>query len=142
MSGPIIEGGMTRQDKEIQFVMENIDNRLIHLKTDEIFEKYKVQLFSITLFIAMGGVTLILFGLHMTIFFEQYENRNIPAIVFGTLFIIPLCYWFYYLFLPNKDEKEKRRLILKARHNRRKPTLFNQMIIEAEVISNTYSINN
>jgi len=133
MSGPITTGGLTRQEKEIQYVMQNVEDRLTHLKADELFETYKAQLFFCSLFTAIAGAVLILFGLHLTIFFQHLQNINIPAIVFGSLMCTPLMYWFFYVFLPNKDEQDKRRLIHKHRHNRRKPTLFNQMVKEASV---------
>jgi len=131
MSGPITTGGLTRQEKEIQYVMQNVENRLTHLKEDELFQTYKAQLFFCSLFIAIAGAVLILFGLHLTVFFQHLQDINIPAIVFGSLMFTPLMYWFYYVFIPDKEEQIKRRLIHKHRHNRRKPTLFNQMIKEA-----------
>lgn len=133
MSGPITTGGLTRQEKEIQYVMQNVENRLTHLKEDELFQTYKAQLFFCSLFIAIAGAVLILFGLHLTVFFQHLQDINIPAIVFGSLMFTPLMYWFYYVFIPDKEEQVKRRLIHKHRHNRRKPTLFNQMIKEANV---------
>lgn len=133
MSGPISSGGVTRQQKEIEFVMNNIETRLESLKKDEGYQTHKALLFSICVCFAMGGVTLVLYGLHKTFFFEKYKNEptNIPALVFGGLFMCPMFYWFYYLYLPNKDEIRRRKRIAMDRKDRRKPTLFNQLVEEA-----------
>ena len=133
MSGPIKEGGMTRQEKEIEFVMENIDGRLESLQKDEKYQTYKAILFFSCVFSAMIGVTLILFGFRQTFFFKKYSDKgiDIPAIVFGGLFCTPIFYWFYYVFIPSKEEKRKRRTIYRDRADRRKPTLFNQLVEEA-----------
>lgn len=130
MSGPITSGATTRQEKEIAFVMENIENRIQSLQNDEMFQTYKWLLFSISVFSAMVGVTLILFGLHMTYFFERYKGNTV-AIVFGGIFCSPPLYWFYYLFVPSRQEKRRRRRIYIDRVDRRKPTLFNQLVEEA-----------
>lgn len=131
MSGPIVDGGLTRQEKEIMFVMDNIDKRIKSLKNDEQFQTYKWTIFSIAVFLAMGGVTLILFGLHLTFFFEKYDD-NMVAVVFGAIMCCPVFYWFYYVFLPSKEEKRRRRRIYIDRKDRRKPTLFNQLVEEAK----------
>ena len=131
MSGPITSGGVTRQQKEIEFVIDNIDGRLGSLKMDEKFQTYKALLFSVCVFSAMGGVTLILFGLHTTFFFNKYSG-NVPALIFGGIFCSPMLYWFYYLFIPNKEEKRRRRKLQMDRMDRRKPTLFNQLVEEAK----------
>jgi hypothetical protein len=137
MSGPIVDGGMTRQQKEIGFVMGNIEGRIESLHNDEKFQTYKAFLFSVVVVFAMGGVTLVLFGLHKTFFFEKYKNQpiNIPALVFGSLFMCPIFYWAYYLFFPNKAEKRFRRRIAMDRVDRRKPTLFNQLVEEARLFT-------
>ena len=111
MSTPIVEGGVPRQQKEIEFVMNNIETRLSSLKNDEGFQTRKWYLFSVCVIFAMGGVTLVLFGLHKTFFFEKYKNKpiNIPALVFGGLFMCPTFYWFYYVFIPTKVEKMRRK---------------------------------
>jgi hypothetical protein len=133
MSGPITSGGPTRQEKEIEFVMNNIDTRLTSLKNDEYFQTRKAITFSICAALAMGGVTLVLYGLHKTFFFEKYKNQptNIPALVFGGMFMCPMFYWFYYVFLPNKAETRFRKKVAMDRRDRRKPTLFNQLVEEA-----------
>lgn len=130
MSGPITSGAMTRQEKEIWFVMDNIDKRLKSLKNDEGFQTYKWVLFSICVVSAMVGVTLILFGLHLTFFFERYKGNTV-AVVFGGIFCSPSLYWFYYVFVPSKEEKRKRKRIYIDRRDRQKPTLFNQLVEEA-----------
>lgn len=131
MSGPITSGAMTRQEKEIWFVMDNIENRLKSLKNDEGFQTYKWTLFAVSVFSAMVGVTLILFGLHLTFFFERFEEENLVAIVFGGIFCSPVLFWFYYVFLPSKAERRRRKRIHIDRMDRRKPTLFNQLVEEA-----------
>mmetsp|Transcript_4974 Transcript_4974/g.8106 ORF Transcript_4974/g.8106 Transcript_4974/m.8106 type:complete len:374 (+) Transcript_4974:108-1229(+) len=130
MSGPIKEGGPTRQEKEIEFVMGNIEDRLTSLKNDENFTVKKWLLFSLSCFSLMGGVTLILFGFHMTFFFEKYDD-NIVAVVFGSIFCTPVFYWFYWVFIPNKKEVKRRMKIHVDRADRRKPTLFNSLVEDA-----------
>ncbi|KAJ1431035.1 hypothetical protein B484DRAFT_448528 [Ochromonadaceae sp. CCMP2298] len=130
MSGPITTGGATRQEKEIEFIMDNIHGRIVSLRNDESFQKKKVAIFALSCFSAMGGVTLILFGLHLTVFFEKYSD-NMVAIVFGSIFCAPMLYWVYFLFAPGREEVKKRRKIHIDRKDRRKPTLFNQLVEEA-----------
>lgn len=130
MSGPITSGAMTRQEKEIWFVMDNIETRLKSLQNDEKFQTYKWFLFALSVLSAMVGVTLILFGLHLTFFFERFKGNTV-AIVFGAIFCSPVLYWFYYVFIPNRAERRKRRRIHIDRQDRRKPTLFNQLVEEA-----------
>jgi hypothetical protein len=132
MSGPITSGGLTRQQKEIEFVFNNIETRIQSLAADEGFQTYKALLFSTCVFSAMIGVTLILYGFHTTFFFERYDG-NIPAIVFGAMFCCPIFYWVYYLFLPDKEQKRQRRKLAAERIDRRKPTLFNQLVEEARL---------
>lgn len=133
MSGPITSGGQTRQEKEIDYVVESIESRLTSLKNDEYFQVRKAITFSVSVLLAMGGVTLVLFGLHKTFFFQNYRNQptNIPALVFGGLFMTPMLYWFYYVFIPSKREQRFRKKIAMDRRERNKPTLFNQLVEEA-----------
>lgn len=133
MSGPITSGGQTRQEKEIEYVVESIETRLKSLRNDEYFQVRKSVTFSISVILAMGGVTLVLFGLHKTFFFQNYKNQptNIPALVFGGLFMSPMLYWFYYVFMPGKKEKKFRKKIAMDRRERNRPTLFNQLVEEA-----------
>jgi hypothetical protein len=132
MSTPIVSGGLTRREKEIEFLQTNIQNRLTSLEEDESFETYKVFLFMFGVLSACVGVTLILFGLHLTPIFEKFQDDNIPALVFGGIFLIPLFLWFVFMFLPGRKERFKRKRIHRARRERRKPTLFNDMVNDAK----------
>lgn len=110
--------------------MDNIETRLKSLQNDEKFQTYKWFLFALSVLSAMVGVTLILFGLHLTFFFERFKGNTV-AIVFGAIFCSPVLYWFYYVFIPNRAERRKRKRIHIDRQDRRKPTLFNQLVEEA-----------
>jgi hypothetical protein len=83
------------------------------------------------LFSAMIGLMLILFGLGQTVFFETYDFNFIP-IIFSFFFFLPCGFWVYYLCTPDKKEAEERRRIFIERRNRRKPTLFNELVENAK----------
>lgn len=132
MSGPIVSGGETRKEKEINFLMQNVENRLTSLKIDVTYETYKVITFFGGLLSAIFGIMLVCLGFHVTPLFNKYQNDNIAAIFFGCCFCVPIIYWFVFVFLPKDKEKAKRRKIHRDRRERRKPTLFNEMVDEAK----------
>ena len=134
MSAPIVKGGRVkdRYQKEREFVVKKIDKKLKVIGIEENFQLQKWILFVIGLAFALSGVVLILYGFHTTVFFEMYQQINIPAIVFGVLFTIPLFVWMVYLYFPDSEEKKNRRRIQIDQIERKKDTFFNKMVKEAE----------
>jgi hypothetical protein len=134
MSAPIVKGGRVkdRYQKEREFVVKKIDRKLKIIGIEENFQLQKWILFVIGLAFALSGVVLILYGFHTTVFFEMYQQINIPAIVFGVLFTIPLFVWMVYLYFPDSEEKKNRRRIQIDQIERKKDTFFNKMVKEAE----------
>lgn len=133
MSTPIVKGGRMKgkYEKELDFVMKKIDSKMKIINLDEQFQIYKWILFVVGFTFALAGAVLICFGLHVTIFFEQYQEINYAAIVFGGLFFLPLFLWIWYLCNPNPEEKRRRKKIYLDHLQRKKPTFFNQMTEEA-----------
>ena len=134
MSAPIVKGGRVkdRYQKEREFVVKKIDKKLKVIGIEENFQLQKWILFVIGLAFALSGVVLILYGFHTTVFFEMYQQINIPAIVFGVLFTIPLFVWMVYLYFPDSEEKKNRRRIQIDQIERKKDTFFNKMVKDAE----------
>ncbi len=134
MSGPIKSGGMSRTEKEIEFVIKNVKTRLETLYQDQLFETGKLKLFMIALVCSMIGLILIFYGLRMTILFDTYKEDppNYIAVGFGAAFGLPMIYFFSFLCFPNKNQKTARRKIKRERRERKKPSLFNQMVEDAK----------
>lgn len=67
-------------------------------------------------------------------------NGGRPAIYAGGILTLPLFYWFIKLFFPHicccfekcKKEREERKEMHRLRRERKKPSLFNDMVREAE----------
>ena len=133
MTSPIVRGGRKkdRYEKERQFVIKKINNKLKIISFEEKFQIHKWILFVVGICFALAGTVLILYGLHLTVFFEMYQNISIPAIIFGGLFMIPLAVWISFLFFPNSEEKKKRNKIYADHMERKKATFFNKMTEEA-----------
>lgn len=132
MSTPIYEGGPSRAQKEIEFVIKNIQHRLRTLILDEKYEVNKTLLFAIGILSAMVGLTLVFYGLNYSVFFEHLQNKNYIAVACGSLFFIPLVVWIVYIFIPSKKERRKRKLLHNERKERRKPSLFNELVEDAK----------
>jgi len=135
MSAPIVKGGRTksRYEKEMEYVMTKIENKIHVIGMEENFQIYKWVLFIVGFSFALGGVVLICFGLHITVFFQQFQTINYAALVFGGLFMIPLLIWLSFLFRPNPEERMKRKKIYADLRERKKPTFFNQMVKDAAI---------
>jgi hypothetical protein len=121
---------MTKMEEEIEWVMENIANRISALRIDESFELHKWLIFSFGIFSSMMGLTLLFYGLHYSIFFERYDG-NIIAIVFSGFFFLPLLFWFKFIFFPSPRQERMRHRMRFDRRERRKKTFFNDMVEEA-----------
>ena len=86
------------------------------------------------------SAVLFLYGFEITPIFEGMGG-SLPAVCAGGIFTIPLFYWFFTIFIfPNfcccigrfKREREERQEMHRLRRERKKPSLFNEMVKEAE----------
>jgi hypothetical protein len=78
------------------------------------------------------GAVLLLYGLRITLLFASYPGYDYIAIVFGGIFSIPVLVWLRYMFLPNHADRIRRKKISYERKERRKPSLFNEMVDHAK----------
>jgi hypothetical protein len=134
MSRPIKEGGQSRFEQEIDFVINNVKTRLDTLYMDQMFETGKWKFFMFALICAMIGLVLVFYGFHLTILFDNQQDNptDYVGVAFGCVFFIPMLWFFSYLCFPNKQQYTIRKKIKKERRERRKPTAFNTMVAEAE----------
>jgi hypothetical protein len=134
MSGPIKSGGMSRTEKEIDFVITSVRNRLDHLYRDQLFETHKLKLIMFAFTCSLIALILIFFGLRLTILFDTYKSKKIDyiAVAFGGLFFFPMLYLLSYICFPNKVQYTERKKIKKERRERKRPTFFNQLVEDAE----------
>jgi hypothetical protein len=134
MSGTIKSGGMSRTEKEIDFVITSVRDRLDHLYRDQLFETHKLKLLMFAFTCSLIALLLIFFGLRLTILFDTYKSRkkDYIAVSFGGLFFLPMLYLLCYLCFPNKVQYKERKKIKKERRDRKRPTFFNQLVEDAE----------
>ena len=154
MSRPIVDPGLSRKDREILFVIENVQSRLDELVPDSRFQMVKGVLFvyslicvflysliqpSGTWFVigvlsAVVGMVIIFAGLGYTHVFER-NKFNLGVVIFGGAFGLPLFTWFIYVFVSPllcRRIADARRIIHTKRKERKKPTLFNDMVQAAQ----------
>lgn len=131
MSGPITSGVVTRKEKEVQYVVRDIEKRLGTLKADETFQTYKVQMFTFALLFLLAGVILFLFGTSTTVLFEE-QKFNPTAIAFGGLFCLPMIVWMKYMTCPPKPEHQRRKSLKQERRASKGPKVFEKLVKAAQ----------
>ena len=130
MSGPIPKPAMSRQEKEIAFVVNNI---FIRLKKGELEEQYEVRK---GCFFCWGGLSalvavfLILQGMSETVLFSS-QQQNMTEVAIGCCLFIPILLWAFYILCPWKEERARRETIKEQVRERKDPTLFNSMVDKA-----------
>jgi hypothetical protein len=122
---------MSQREKEIHYVMHNVQGRIKTLRADEMFQLTKWKYFIIALVFAMMGVTLICYGWQLTYFFEAVKGSDI-AFGIGCALCFPMVMFFAFIFMPNRAERIRRRILHMEREERKRPSLFNQLADEAK----------
>jgi len=107
--------GTTPQREQI---IQEMSQEIVDYRDDENFRWRKAFLFYTCFFSNFFGVTLSLYGLSLTVLFEQYDE-NIDVFYVSLIFYVPFLVWFAYVFLPGKKEADRRRRIHFARRKRR-----------------------
>jgi hypothetical protein len=110
MSGPITSGAVSRKEKEVLYVVKNIDQRLSVINAKETFSTYKVKMFTVVLVCLLGGILLLLLGTHSTVLFQEYKF-NPTAVVIGAFLCVPMLIWVGYMIYPPRLEHQRRRII-------------------------------
>lgn len=134
MSRPIVDPGATVKERELQFVLSTVSGRLYELTFDERFELRKGIYFIFGFLSSIIGVILILAGLHLTVFFEHLPF-SIVTIVFGGVFMLPMLFWMFFVFIYPYvwwPEWHRRKQMHGLRKERKKPSLFNEMVGAAQ----------
>ena len=93
------------------------------------FRKYWA--FAAAFFCSIIGVFMILFGLAMTVLFET-RPKNFVIAGCGGVFFSPWLYYFFLMICPNKQEKERRKMLIQQYKVRKKPSLYNDLLQQAE----------
>lgn len=135
MSGPISSGVVTRAQKETQFVLTNITHRLNVLVTQQDHDRFAIYYLILALLSGSVGTVLVLYGMRKSILFDFYDGHDYVAFGFGVFFFVPCFLWLVFLFCPTKSERELRRKLQNEDRDRKKPTLFNEMVNRAKKFS-------
>ncbi|RYG94828.1 hypothetical protein EON65_56880 [archaeon] len=130
MSTPIQAGAVSRKDKEVYYVVRNINQRLNALHKDLTFNTYKVKVFTVCLVFAMIGILLILIGTATSVLFAE-QKVDLVKIVFGALFCIPMLVWIKFMYAPDKNEKHRRLSLRAERGESKHKNLYDRIADQA-----------
>ena len=127
---------MTRAEKEMIFIVKNIADRLHHLSPEAKYEITK-GLCGVASFLSLILATVfILKGFSLTVIFAS-DDPDMNFVIAGAAFGAPSVVWFTYIFIipyiPCESCKKlnQRQSILEQRAERKKPSLFNEMVAQA-----------
>lgn len=128
---------MSRAEKEMVFIVKNIADRLGHLAPEAKYEITK-GLCAIATFLSLVlGTVLVLKGFSLTVIFAS-DDPDINFVIAGAAFGAPCVVWFIYIFIipyfpcgPCRRLRTQRNFILEQRSERKKPSLFNEMVADA-----------
>jgi hypothetical protein len=113
----LMEGPMTTDPNERKkhFILEEIDQHLLDLKQEERHSLWQGFWFFVMLCCVVAGVVLIIYGLALTVLFQQYDQ---DPIIYGTgigLVCTFFC-WLIYICCPGSRESIRRK---KMKENRK-----------------------
>lgn len=128
---------MSRAEKEMVFIVKNIADRLGNLAPEAKYEITKGICGIFTFLSLVLGTVLVLKGFSLTVIFAS-DDPDMNFVIAGAAFAAPCVVWFTYIFIlpyipcgPCRRIREKRRFILEQRGERKKPSLFNEMVADA-----------
>jgi hypothetical protein len=128
---------MSRAEKEMVFIVKNIADRLGHLNPEARYEITKGLCGIFTFLSLVLGTALVLKGFALTVIFAS-DDPDINFVIAGAAFAAPCVVWFTYIFIlpcipcgPCRRMHEQRTSILEQRSDRKKPSLFNEMVASA-----------
>jgi len=126
-------GGMTRFEKEKQFIIHHVNKRMGELNFENYFYLAKSVCFWVGFLFMLLGVVLIMKGNSLTPIFAA-DPFDLATIITGGCFCLPMLVWFMYVFclpiIPSVGRKRK--LMREMRKERKNPSLFNQMVESAQ----------
>jgi len=130
----MVDPGATVRERETQFVLSTVSGRLHELTFDARHELTKGILFIFGVLSTVVGVILVMVGLHLTDVFRNLPV-SIPAVICGGVCFLPILFWFVWVYcypLLWSSERQRRKQIHELRKDRKKPTLFNDMVSAAQ----------
>lgn len=133
MSGPISSGVVTRKQKELMYVLSNVTNRLEAISLEETLHRTRRKYFVACLIFGVGGMMLIFLGTRTTVLFNYYSGNYDPvALAFGCLFCLPMVIFILTIICPTREQRQKLKIIKVERKERKKETLFNDLVEKAK----------
>lgn len=125
---------LTRAEKEKIFIVKKIAERLKHLQPEERYEIRKGICGIIMLLSLVIGAVLVMKGTATTVIFAG-DDEDMTFVIAGAVFAAPCVFWFLYIYIapcipfgPCKRMRETRATIHVQRAERKKPSMFNDMI--------------
>jgi hypothetical protein len=123
---------MSRKEKELVYVLTSVANRLSVIKLEQEHDRFIIFYLIFSLLSGAIGAVLLLFGLRKTVLFDFYTGKDYVAIAFGCLFCLPCVLWMIHILFPFKSERSLRLKLKHERKERKRPTLFNEMVEKAK----------
>jgi hypothetical protein len=123
---PYHDRPMTELEKEIlenptlgttpqrEVIIKGADQEMMDYRQEEAFNLRRSRLFYLCFFTSMFGVVLMLYALSATVLFEKYDENPLAFYCSFVLFV-PGMVWIIYVYLPCKQERERRKRMARAR---------------------------
>lgn len=117
--------------REREILIERAEEKISEAKESAGWSYHKYFAFVAAFFGSIIGTFMILFGLAKTVLFETF-NQNYALAGCGGIFFTPWLYFIYLMFCAGRNERLRRKRINDQQRTRKKPSLFNNLLDEAE----------
>lgn len=126
---PVEEVKRTKE-KELRYLMTNVQDKLKDIWHMESWEKKKAILMSFAFVMGAIGAFLVLFGFSLTVLFAANPiNYGVGAV--GIILLLPFLAVVYYLICPTKKQAAYRQKIQEKTEERNQDTFLNEMMLDA-----------
>lgn len=111
--------GYEKEAASTHVIHKEADRYLEDMDEEERFMKQKTCSTFCACLSAMLGAFIVLLSTASTVAFQS-QKKNVGLFVFGVILMSPLTCWFYFMFCPSKEERQRRRIMKRKRKERDK----------------------